>query len=397
MPHPFSIELVPGNVDCTPWEGVLDRVRAQMVGVGASAEASAAAGVTAAARALARAHSRLLVALDGRSNAGADTESELVAVAVKLLHSVRALCEAYGQRAVDVRGELDDALAQRLSAHERGVLTGELRYCVRSAEADERAALMRKRLAGLSGKTTPSPIDLRLLRGAAVDLAALVVRAAGNVAAGGGGDQAPEVRSATLDQTLRAITLELAARARAVDRAADGRGDVVAHHLAAGLRMRVSEKTLQALGPADGGAGERSLLDAVRGAWIVLATHEYVAVKALDGQLRVPTYRERFGSLREAMVEGAANVVCGARLWGRPSAFRHREAWGHHAVALTYALEAYVAGLRGDAPSFEQAQLIVLTRLVRAGAAIALLDIRRVDTLPGNSAGSALNRRRRRG
>jgi hypothetical protein len=383
MPHRFSTELAPGELDSTPWEGVIDRVRAQMVGAGAPAEASAAAAAKTCARTLARTHSRLLVALDGRSNAGVDSVSELVAVAVKLLQGVSALCEAYGQRAVDVRSELDEALAQRLDAHEHGVLSGELSYCVRAAEADERAALTRKLLAGLSRETSPSPVGLRLLRSAAVDVAALVVRVAGNAAAGGRGDQAPEVRSAILDQTLIAVSLELAARARAVERAVDGRGDVVAHHLAAGLRMRVSEKTLPVLAPADAGASERSRPDAARGAWVVLATHEYVAVNALDGQLEVPTYRKRFTGLTEAIVEGAANVVCGGRLAGRPSAFRHREAWGHHAVALTYALEAYVGGLRGDPGSFARAQLIALTRLVRAVAAIALLEIRRAGEQPG--------------
>ena len=59
--------------------------------------------------------------------------------------------------------------------------------------------------------------------------------------------------------------------------------------------------------------------------------------------------------MTSAIVEGAANVLSGARLASRPDAFRHRSAWRHQTVALTYAFEAYVAGLRGDAPSFERA------------------------------------------
>jgi hypothetical protein len=51
---------------------------------------------------------------------------------------------------------------------------------------------------------------------------------------------------------------------------------------------------------------------------------------------------------------------------------------------LTYALEAYVAGLRGDDAAFEQAQLIALTRLIRATAAIAVLDLRGGDETLGN-------------
>jgi hypothetical protein len=90
-----------------------------------------------------------------------------------------------------------------------------------------------------------------------------------------------------------------------------------------------------------------------------------------------------------AITEGAANVICGARLIDRPGAFAHRRAWHHQAVALTYALEAYVAGLRGDTPSLGQAQLITLTRLVRAAAAIVLIDLAYEGTPPrtGSPAG----------
>ena len=77
-------------------------------------------------------------------------------------------------------------------------------------------------------------------------------------------------------------------------------------------------------------------------------------------------------------------MICGARLIGRPGAFRHRRAWRHQSVALTYALEAYVAGLSGHAPSLAQAQLIALTRLVRATVAIALIDLARGQALAGN-------------
>ena len=73
-------------------------------------------------------------------------------------------------------------------------------------------------------------------------------------------------------------------------------------------------------------------------------------------------------------------MLYGARLIDRPTAFAHRRAWRHQAVALTYALEAYVAGVRGDEPSLAQAQLITLTRLVRAAVAIVLIDLAREGT-----------------
>jgi hypothetical protein len=42
---------------------------------------------------------------------------------------------------------------------------------------------------------------------------------------------------------------------------------------------------------------------------------------------------------------------------------------------LTYALDAYAAGLPGHAPSLAQTSGITLTRVVRATVAIALIDL----------------------
>jgi hypothetical protein len=216
------------------------------------------------------------------------------------------------------------------------------------------------------------------LRIAGVDLASLLVQLAANAAASGRAGEAPEQPSAALAGQLSEIAAELAARAHEVERPAENRADVVAHHLAAGLRVRVSQDTLQRLGASSPSrTADPSVLDGLRDAWLCLATNEYVAVSALDAQLDTPTYNGRSGHLASAIAEGAANVICGARLVGRPGAFRHRRAWRHQSVALTYALEAYVAGLRGHAPSLAQAQLITLTRLVRATVAIALTDLGR--------------------
>lgn len=77
-------------------------------------------------------------------------------------------------------------------------------------------------------------------------------------------------------------------------------------------------------------------------------------------------------------------MICGARLLGRPAAFRHSRAWRHQTVALTHALEAYVAGLRGHAPSLTHARTIAVTRLVRATVALVLIDFARAQPLPGN-------------
>jgi hypothetical protein len=83
----------------------------------------------------------------------------------------------------------------------------------------------------------------------------------------------------------------------------------------------------------------------LREAWQKLATDEYVAVAALDRQLDAPSYDRPTRGLPAVVVDGAANLICGARLLGRPAEFRP------------------------------------LTRLVRATVAIVLIDLH-TDTLP---------------
>ena len=210
-----------------------------------------------------------------------------------------------------------------------------------------------------------------------MDFASLLIQLAANAAASGLAGAAPEEPTAELTAKLSSVIAELASHAHEVERPVSDRADVVAHHLAAGLRVRVPQDALQRLGAiSTGRVADRTLLDRLRDPWLRLATNEITAVVALDAQLATPTY-ERSEPLASAIADAAANVIYGARLAGRPAAFRHRRAWRHQAIALTYALEAYVAGLRGHAPSLAQAQRITLTRLVRATVAIALIDLGR--------------------
>ena len=364
------------------WDGVLDRVRHELAGGCPPAKAIGTPAQKALAEAVARAHSHLAVALDPRSNDATDTVSELVSDTAALLERALAVSSANGGDR-DAVGGFDDALARRLGAHEQGVLAGELTYGVRVEEADAAAARLRELVAGLGDQAALSHGGLLPLRLAAVELAALLVRAAGNAAVGGRAGEAPEPQSPALDLALRAIEHELARRANAAGPPVHERGDVATHHLAAALRVRAPERTLHTIASTGSDRTPGPAVDAKREAWLVLGTHEYVAVVAIDGRLDAPTW-ERFGSLTGAIVEGAANLACGARLASRPDAFRHSSAWRHQTVALTCAFGAYVAGLRGDAPSVERAQLIVLTRLIRAVAAIALLDLRRTVSLTTN-------------
>src|ERR1019366_4987566 len=182
---------------------------------------------------------------------------------------------------------------------------------------------------------------------------------------------------AWLDQALERTIRHLAVQAEAVERPVDSRGDVVAHHLAAALRVRMPSETLDALEASSAREGAaQNCRDVARDVWFRLAVNEYVAIKELDRQLETPAYGEAFDGLSGVMLEGAANVICGAGLLGRPSSFRHHKAWGHQTIGLPSALEPYVAGVRGDPASLVQAELITLTRLTRAITAIAMLEPR---------------------
>ncbi len=366
------------------WTDLLDRVEAKISGT-RQIRGSGPSSLQGLASALARAHSRLLVAIESSSKLGEDTISQLATEAVELVLAVARVWATFGGRGEDRRGALVDQLRRRLSSHEDAVRAGEVTYCVWSEQAEEPAVRMRQAITRLSRDATTSEGDLRSLRTAAVDLASLLLQLAANATVSGRVGEAPEERSAALEARLSAVTAELSARAQEVERPVDARADVVAHHLAAGLRVRVSQDTFQRLSASSPDRpGDPIVLDGLRDAWLRLATNEYVAVAALDARLETPAHDQRLGSLSAAIAEGAANVICGARLIGRPGAFRHRRAWRHQSVALTYALEAYVAGLSGHAPSLAQAQLIALTRLVRATVAIALIDLARGQALAGN-------------
>jgi hypothetical protein len=359
------------------WTDLLERVETQISGP-ARIRGSGPSSLQGTASALARAHSRLLVALESRSTVGEDVVSQLATEAVELLLAVTRVWATFEARVEDQRGAMADLLQHRLSSHEDAVLAGEITYSVWREQAEEPAARMRQAIARLSRNATTPEGDLLSLRIASVDFASLLVQLAANAAASGQAGGAPEEPSAELAAKVSSVIGELASHAQEVERPVSDRADVVAHHLAAGLRVRVSQETLQRLGAiSPGRIADWTLVERLRDPWLRLATNEYTAVAALDAQLATPTYNERSEHLASAIADAAANVICGARLAGRPAAFRHRQAWRHQAVALTYALEAYVAGLRGHAPSLAQAQRITLTRLVRATVAIALIDLAR--------------------
>ena len=360
------------------WGDLLDGAIAQISATPASAGTSRMALIESAAEATDQAEFRLVLALEQDAPPAADVVSESVAEAVTLMTAVDALSQRDLGRPENQHPDLVQQFRRRLSGHEDAILAGETTYSLRPDEGQQSAARIRHALGEIAQDDGTSLVRLAVLRNDAIDLAARLLLVAANIAASGSASEAPEKRTAALDRTLETITRELAVHAEAVERPLDSRGDVAAHHLAAALRVRMPSETLDDLeGSSASESAVPRCLDVAKDAWFRLATNEYVAIKELDRQLETPAYGEAFKSLNGVMLEGAANVICGARLLGRPSSFRHHRAWGHQTIGLTYALEAYVAGVRGDPASLAQAELITLTRLTRAITAIAMLEPRR--------------------
>lgn len=360
------------------WGDLLDRAVAQILAAPTSAGRSRMALVESASEATDQAEFRLVHTLERDAPPDGDVVAKSVAEAVTLMTAVDALSQRDLSRAENEHPDLVQQFRRRLSGHEDAVLAGETTYSVRPEEGQESATRIRHALREVAQNEGTSLVRLTVLRNDAIDLAARLLLVAANIAAGGSASEAPEKRTAALDRTLESTVRQLAVQAEGVERPIDSQGDVVAHHLAAALRVRMPSETLDGLETSSASeSAAQNCRDVAKDVWFRLAVNEYVAIKELDRQLETPAYGEAFDSLSGVMLEGAANVICGARLLGRPSSFRHHKAWGHQTIGLTYALEAYVAGVRGDPASLAQAELITLTRLTRAITAIAMLEPRR--------------------
>ena len=245
MPAATSSEQSRLRLSQSPlWTDLLDRVDAQVAGR-RQIRGSGPASLDGIGSALARAHSRLLVALESGSGSGEDAVSQLAAEAVELILAVARFWATFGTRVQDGRGAMVDLLRRRLGAREDAVLAGEVTYCVWSEQAEEPAVRMRQAIARLSRNATTSEGDLLALRIASVDFASLLVQLAANAAASGQAGGAPEEPSAELAANVSSVIGELPSRAQEVERPVSDRADVVAHHLAAGLRVRVPQETLR--------------------------------------------------------------------------------------------------------------------------------------------------------
>ena len=377
-------EELAGDVLRSPlWD---DALRSVETAVAATAEAPVRArdqAVDRAVDALTEAHGGFHLALDGLVYR-AEATDPLVRQARRLMTSACEVLDAFDGADESRRPAIASALVKRLSERERGALAGELTYALTKAEATEPATRLREILAALGRGGPPLRGDLLALELASVELAALLIRAVANLQASGSPAGAAEERVPHVDRVLELVVGEVIEQTSELTRAGTAHDrDVVAHHLARALRAPISRSILSRIAST----ADPDTLRAARAAWLQLASHELRAVSAVERELDRPAYAERFGSLEAAITEGAANVLYGARLTRRPAEFRHRKAWASQSVTLTYALEAYVRGLRGMSDGFAQTQLIVLTRLVRAVTAIVVIDLRRPP--PGSPNGAS--------
>lgn len=207
------------------------------------------------------------------------------------------------------------------------------------------------------------------LDAAAVELAAVLVRAAGNLATEGRPGDATYHCPIGVRRSLKDLVDEIH-RASATQASSLPPGaDVTACSLATALQAAKPEPELAGRPPWSS-----------RAPWIRVAAHEYAAVRALDEQLPEGTHKPFGDDLHDALAAGAANVVCGARLLSRPEAFEIGAAWGRQSAGITFADQAYASALQGEETAFADAQLIVVARLVRAVAALSLLDRGAGDT-----------------
>lgn len=351
-------EPAPTQLPSPLWDDLLTEAQARLSGA-RQIKGAGPSSLEGTASAVARAHSRLLVALEHRASASEDPVWQRVTEAVELLIAVARVGATFGNPGNEGRSLLADQLDNRLARHEEAVLAGEVTYNVWPEQAEEPATHMRQAIAQLSRNPSKPDATLVSMRVAAVELAALLIRIAANTRASGQAREAPEQRTTTLTTTLDTVIDELTTHPPQPDRPTNSHADPVAHYLAAALRVH-----LRPTEPAG-----------LRNSWLTLATHQYAAIATLDAKLEKPTYTTHSANLKEAIAKPTTNLICGARLLTRPHAFHHHRAWRTQTTALTYAVEAYIAGLHGHQPSLAKAQAITLTRLTRAATAITTIDL----------------------
>jgi len=321
---------------------------------------------------LARAHTALLSTFAAR---GAPTEQdvgELIGSAGGLLFAADRLWAAYATRGgPDRPARLLELLARELDACERDVLSGQATYALAVEDAERPAAGMREALSALARRARDMD-DLVRAQGSAVQLAALLLRAAGNVMTAARADGAPEPLSPWIERRVAVVVDGVAWRARALRRGVTDTSDVVAHLLTVAVR-------------------HASGLDAEKegecGAWLEAAALEYAALIALEETLYVPTSNQ-YATRTAVSTERTCTELCGARLASRSAEFRWSDASRAHGIGLTHALKTYAGAPPDGLLALMHTHTILETLLARSLAVLVLFELQRApSTQRSRSAG----------
>lgn len=348
-----------------PWKRALVEVQHALIADGEHPVASGERSPVVAGRAIGDAQATLRAALAKPRAYG--MRSLLISHALAVLSAVRQVRRDHQGAAARLRPTLSTALGELLARFETYVLQGERTYEVRTADSGRCVDVAHTALELLDGDVTDrADVLLPGLDAAAVELAALLVRAAGNLATEGRPGDATYHCPSGVRRSLKDLVDEIHRASATLESSCPPGADVTAHSLAVALQVA-------SRGP-DGPEPDGPAPWASRAAWIQVAAHEYAAVRALDEQLARGDHKQFGDGLHGTLAAGAANVVCGARLLSRPEAFEIGAAWERQSAGITIANQEYASALEGDEAAFATTQLIVVTRLVRAVAALSLLN-----------------------
>ena len=274
-------------------------------------------------------------------------------------------------------------LEQALADHDSLVWAGEAADALGADETSKPAARLLSALGSLRTPGTDRDRAIERVETNAFVLAVALVRAGFNAKLTGDPRWDPGPPQPALSASLLAIEDELDQSASALEMAAERASvNVVTTNLEAARREPFPHPALEILtSPAADPRGLVEALAVARLAWIRVAAYELIVVRALDRDLPGPE-RGRFGRLEHAIAAGTANVLYWSRLGREPQRFRHDDAWARQLQALDDAADTFRRGLHGDTDAFDDAQQILITRVLRAATAVAVID-RRLDTGPG--------------
>jgi hypothetical protein len=329
----------------------------------AGRRATSSSAIARAAKTVAGAKSALLAA-----GSVPDAADRCIDCAARLLAACADIWMIRGPAAGPRGDALLQALAEQVEKRARAVASGERPADVERVEVTAAAAAAVDALRDIARRSGDTADALERLEHSFVALAALAIRMTQNEK----GSEPQAALAATAVSRLRGLVEEISLHAEAVANDADGDAHL-ARPLAEALRLQPSWFAIETLESGEWSGPRIDALLELRAMWLALAARELLIVRWLDGLVDAPAYA-RFASLEEALTEGSGNVLVATGLATRPEAFDAGLAYAHQFDALTQAVEALCHGLSGDRAAAGRAQQIVLTRLLRAVAAVWVTD-----------------------